>query len=191
MARTAFTMAGKIPPSPPGTPSRSSSHWRAASTARRRSGRGEKRSQILRPSSTPMKKFFQKSAASRMAPASAGSAGWPSRGAAGHSSSRAEVAREPGDGLSVQDDEQRHDDRARPVGHLVDVEEEEGPRQQHDLDGHGRDAIPVVLAEQGEQDLGEDVGLDRAAHGADTVARPDHGRIVDRLPRPSSWRSTP
>src|SRR2546427_4276808 len=50
-----------MPPRPPGTASRSSSHTRAASTARLRSGRVVKRSQILRPSSTAMKTFFQKS----------------------------------------------------------------------------------------------------------------------------------
>ena len=49
-------------------------------------------------------------------------------------------------------------------------------------------AIPVVLAEQGEQDLGEDVGLDRAAHGADALARPDHGRIV-HVARPAIFRA--
>src|SRR5499433_2512322 len=49
-----------MPPSPPGTESRSSSHRRAVSMARRRSGRGEKRSQIFKPSSTAMKKLFQK-----------------------------------------------------------------------------------------------------------------------------------
>src|SRR6266849_10240526 len=50
-----------MPPRPPGSARRSSSQRRAASTARLWSGRGEKRSQILRPSSTAMKKFFQKS----------------------------------------------------------------------------------------------------------------------------------
>src|SRR5262249_61746607 len=49
-----------MPPRPPGTASRSSRNARAASTARLRRGRGENRSQILRPSSTAMKKLFQK-----------------------------------------------------------------------------------------------------------------------------------
>jgi hypothetical protein len=48
-----------MPPRPPGTAVRSSSHSRAASIARLRSGRGEKRSQILSPSSTAMKNDFQ------------------------------------------------------------------------------------------------------------------------------------
>src|SRR2546428_12372687 len=49
-----------MPPRPPGPAVRSSSHSRAASTARLRKGRGEKRSQILSPSSTAMKNDFQK-----------------------------------------------------------------------------------------------------------------------------------
>ena len=48
-----------MPPSPPGTARRSSSQSRAASIARLRSGRGEKRSQILSPSSTAMNTLFQ------------------------------------------------------------------------------------------------------------------------------------
>ena len=54
-----------------------------------------------------------------------------------------------------------------------------GARQQHDLDRHRRHAVPVVLAEERELDLGEDVGLRRAAHLQDALAGRHHGRIVD------------
>src|SRR5439155_1404675 len=49
-----------MPPRPPEAASRSSSQRRAASRARRRNGRGEKRSQIFNASSTAMKKLFQR-----------------------------------------------------------------------------------------------------------------------------------
>ena len=70
---------------------------------------------------------------------------------------------------AVHDDEQRHDDRARPVRDLVDVEEEERWRQQHDLDRHRRHAVPVVFPEE-QLDFREDIGLDGAAQLEDALA---------------------
>jgi hypothetical protein len=89
-----------------------------------------------------------------------------------------EVRRQPLDRLAVHDDQERHDDRPRPIRDFVDVEQEERRRQEHDLGRHRRHAVPVVLAEERQQDLGEDVGLDRPAHLADALAGRHHRRVV-------------
>ncbi len=68
-----------------------------------------------------------------------------------------QVRRQPRDRLAIHDDQQGHDDAARPVGHLVDVEEEERRRQQHDLDRHGRDRAPRHLPVQREQNARKDI----------------------------------
>src|SRR6267378_3212076 len=144
-------MAGKIPPRPPGTARRSSSQRNAASMARPRNGRGPRRSQPLRASSTPMKRFFQmkrfgeKGRDARKAEA---------RVLTRHGPQLIEPARlrQSHDGFGVHEDEKGDDDRARPVGDLEEVEE--GPAgQEHDLDGHRGYAPPDVLPEEGEEDL--------------------------------------
>ena len=51
--------------------------------------------------------------------------------------------------------------------------------QEHDLDGHRRDPRPFVLAEQGEEDLREDVGLGGSACRTNAGACRRHPGVVD------------
>ena len=103
------------------------------------------------------------------------------RALAGHQPQLVEPAgfRQEHHGLGVHQDEERNDDRARPVRHLEQVEVRPAG-QEHDLDGHRRDARPVVLAEEREQDLREDVGLGGTARRADPGAGRRHRGVVDR-----------
>ena len=71
------------------------------------------------------------------------------------------------------DDHNRHNRGPTPAGELVDVDGR-GGRQQHQLRGHGGDAIPVPLAEEGEPDLGHDPRSGDPAAGEDELACPHH-----------------
>ena len=95
-----------------------------------------------------------------------------------------------GRGFSAMQHEQRHEDGARPVGDLGEVEREPA-RQQHDLDRHHRHGAPGHLAEQRQQDAGEDVAARRAAARQDRLAGARHVRRVDRRRRSSSGRNRP
>ncbi len=84
--------------------------------------------------------------------------------------------------LLRHDHQQRHDHRAAPVGHLVQVEREPGG-QHHDLHRHHRHGTPRHLLEQRQQDAGEDVGAGGAARCQDGGAGSGHvrrGRVVAR-----------
>jgi hypothetical protein len=72
-------------------------------------------------------------------------------------------------------DEQRYDNRARPVGHLFEVEGEPA-RQQRDLHRHDRNRAPRHLAEQGERDTGEHVAARGAAVRQHRLAGAAHVR---------------
>ncbi len=67
-------------------------------------------------------------------------------------------------------DKQRHEDRARPVGHLGDVKGRPA-RKQHDFDRHDRDRPPRNLAEQCKQDACEYVAAPRAATASGSPPR--------------------
>ena len=73
--------------------------------------------------------------------------------------------------------QQRHDDGARPVGNLRQVEEEP-LRQQHDLHRHGGDGAPGHLAEQRQLDAAEHVDPFGAAGGQDRRPGARHVRRV-------------
>ena len=92
------------------------------------------------------------------------------------------VGGQPFDRLAVHQDQERYDDRARPVRDLVEVEVE-AARQEHDLDRHRRHAVPVVLAEEGQQDLRKDVGPTGASHRTNHRAGADQVRVVGWDPR--------
>ena len=77
--------------------------------------------------------------------------------------------------------QQRHQNGARPVRDLGDVKRRPA-RQQHDLDRHYRNRPPRHLAEQREQDAGEDVAAPRAAVRQDRRPRPRHMRRIERIP---------
>ena len=87
------------------------------------------------------------------------------------------AARVGGARLQRHQHQQRHDHRARPVGHLGEVEEEP-LRQQHDLHWHGGDGAPGHLAKQGKLDAGEHVGSLGAAGGQDRCPRARHVRCL-------------
>ncbi len=86
----------------------------------------------------------------------------------------------PIDGAGFQrlQDQERDHDRARPIGHLVEMKRKPA-RQKHDLDRHGRDAAPGNLAVERKQEAGEDIALRRPAIGEDRFARTGHVRRLD------------
>ena len=90
------------------------------------------------------------------------------------------AGRHGGRGPQAEDDRDRHDRGARPGGELVDVEREPAG-QQHEPGRHGRQAVPVVLVEEGQPELREDPRPGDAAVGQHPVARAHHMRGVGIL----------
>ena len=78
-------------------------------------------------------------------------------------------------GSLAADDGERHDDGARPARHAIEVERRPA-RQQHELRRDHRAALPRVLAEHRQIDLGERVAGLEAAAGADRLAGTCHVR---------------
>jgi hypothetical protein len=68
---------------------------------------------------------------------------------------------------------QRHQHRARPVGHFRQVEGKP-PRQQHDLDRHFRHAAPIQNAEKRQKYPRENIGMYRTAASENRFARASH-----------------
>ncbi len=87
-----------------------------------------------------------------------------------------------GSGPQSHQNEQRHENRSRPVGYLSDVKGRPA-RQQHDLDRHYRNGSPGDLTEQCEKDAGEHVTAPGAAPRQDCRSRSRHVGCVDWIPR--------
>ena len=89
-------------------------------------------------------------------------------------------------GLECEQDRERHDGGARPVGDLAQVEGKP-PRQEHDFHRHRRRGPPGHLAEECEGDPREHVAPRRAAGGEHGLARAGHVRrfrvVADQLER--------
>ncbi len=82
-----------------------------------------------------------------------------------------------GDRLARAQNEQRHHDGARPVGHLVEVEWKPS-RQQHDFDGNVGHSAPRQLREQRERDAREHIGPGGAAMLQNRGASARHVRRI-------------
>ncbi len=80
--------------------------------------------------------------------------------------------------LQGRQHQQRHDHRARPIGHLAEMERRPA-RQQHDLRRHHWHRAPRHLFEQSERETGEDIGARRAAGLQDGLAGAPHVRRLD------------
>ena len=89
-------------------------------------------------------------------------------------------------GLERQQDRERHDGGARPVGDLAQVEREPA-RQEHDLHRHRRHRPPGHLAEERQRDPREHVAPRSAAGGQHGLPRARHVRrlrvVADQLER--------
>ncbi len=90
--------------------------------------------------------------------------------------------RQRDDRLGGPDDRQRHEDRPRPAGHVVD-RERRALRREHHLGRHGGNGLPGDLPEHRQVRSRVRVGAADAAQRLDGGARGPHVRRVGRLAR--------
>src|SRR5574337_35138 len=77
------------------------------------------------------------------------------------------------DRLMGEDDHHGGEHGPGPVRDLMHIEKRPFGEEKR-FDGHGRDAAPIKLAEDGEDKLGEDVGPEEAALIKDHLSGPPH-----------------